>query len=182
MWWWDDTGPRMLLCLHVGHGKGIAGILLLLVAWILLRVVWILLRVLVERAWRHSTAPIRTNDGAPTDHDFDAVPATALHSTGDLDRDFFPCREPDGRYVHLLEQRRHVGGRESEAADGSKGRAMKTLQTLTDPGMFRTDRLPAPPVRLDRKANVIFGASLMQVRNLNDAEVWPWTVCNTPTQ
>lgn len=53
---------------------------------------------------------------------------------------------------------------------------MKTIQTLTDPGMFRTDRLPAPPVRVDRKANVIFGASLMQVGNLNDAEVRPWTV------
>jgi hypothetical protein len=42
--------------------------------------------------------------------------------------------------------------------------------------MFRTDRLPAPPVRVDRKANVIFGASLMQVGDLNDAEVRPWTV------
>ena len=53
---------------------------------------------------------------------------------------------------------------------------MKTIQTLTDPGMFRTDRLPAPPVRVDRKANVIFGASLMQVGNLNDSEVRPWAV------
>lgn len=53
---------------------------------------------------------------------------------------------------------------------------MKTIQTLTDPSMFRTDRLPAPPVRVDRKANVIFGASLMQVGNLNDSEVRPWAV------
>jgi hypothetical protein len=67
--------------------------------------------------------------------------------------------------------------KQNQAADGSKGQGtMKTLQTLTDPGMFRTDRLPAPPVRVDRKANVIFGASLMQVGNLNDAEVRPWTV------
>jgi hypothetical protein len=65
---------------------------------------------------------------------------------------------------------------QSEAADGSERQAMKTIQTLTDPGMFRTDRLPAPPVRVDRKANVIFGASLMQVGDLNDAEARPWTV------
>jgi hypothetical protein len=53
---------------------------------------------------------------------------------------------------------------------------MKTIDTLTDPGMFRTDRMAAPPVRVDRKANVIFGASLMQLGSLNDVEARPWFV------
>jgi hypothetical protein len=53
---------------------------------------------------------------------------------------------------------------------------MKTLDTIADPGLFRTERITAPPVRVDRKANVIFGASLMQIGNLNDADVRPWTV------
>ena len=53
---------------------------------------------------------------------------------------------------------------------------MKTIDSLTDPAMFRTTRTAEAPVRVDRKANVIFGASLMQVGDLNDAEVRPWTV------
>jgi len=50
---------------------------------------------------------------------------------------------------------------------------MKTIDSLTDPAMFRTTRTAEAPVRVDRKANVIFGASLMQVGDLNDAEVRP---------
>lgn len=53
---------------------------------------------------------------------------------------------------------------------------MKTIDSLTDPAMFRTTRTAEAPVRVDRKANVIFGASLMQLGDLNDAEVRPWTV------
>lgn len=53
---------------------------------------------------------------------------------------------------------------------------MKTIDSLTDPAMFRTTRTAEPVVRVDRKANVIFGASLMQIGDLNDAEVRPWTV------
>ena len=53
---------------------------------------------------------------------------------------------------------------------------MKTINSLTDPAMFRTTRTAEAPVRVDRKANVIFGASLMQLGDLNDAEVRPWTV------
>lgn len=53
---------------------------------------------------------------------------------------------------------------------------MKTINSLTDPAMFRTTRTAEMPVRVDRKANVIFGASLMQVGDLNDAEVRRWTV------
>ena len=53
---------------------------------------------------------------------------------------------------------------------------MKTIDSLTDPAMFRTTRTAEAPVRVDRKANVIFGASLMQIGDLNDAEVRPWTV------
>jgi len=53
---------------------------------------------------------------------------------------------------------------------------MHQLKTATDPGFFRTDTTAERPVRVDRKANVIFGASLMQVGDLNDAEARPWTV------
>jgi hypothetical protein len=53
---------------------------------------------------------------------------------------------------------------------------MHQLKTATDPGFFRTDTTAERPVRIDRKANVIFGASLMQVGDLNDAEARPWTV------
>jgi hypothetical protein len=42
--------------------------------------------------------------------------------------------------------------------------------------MFSTNVMKSEPVRVDRKANVIFGAALMQTGDLNDGDARPWTV------
>ena len=53
---------------------------------------------------------------------------------------------------------------------------MPQLDTVADPAYFRTTRTAEQPARVDRKANIIFGANLMQVGDLNDGDVRPWTV------
>lgn len=53
---------------------------------------------------------------------------------------------------------------------------MQTLTTAPQKGMFRTATLAAAPVRVDRAARVIFGASLMQVGDLGDGDSRHWTV------
>lgn len=53
---------------------------------------------------------------------------------------------------------------------------MHKIETITPAGMFRTDRLKSEPVRVDRRANVIFGAALMQAGDLNNGDARPWTV------
>lgn len=53
---------------------------------------------------------------------------------------------------------------------------MPTLDTLPAADLFRTTKTMADPdvLRVDRKQNVIYGASLMQVGDVNDDR--PWTV------
>lgn len=53
---------------------------------------------------------------------------------------------------------------------------MPMLETLPDADMFRTTKAVADPdlLRVDRKNHIIYGASLMQVGDLNDSR--PWTV------
>lgn len=51
---------------------------------------------------------------------------------------------------------------------------MHTLTTAPPSGFFRSEKTASPPVRVDRTAKVIFGASLMQEGDLNDDR--PWTV------
>lgn len=53
---------------------------------------------------------------------------------------------------------------------------MQTLKAPPQSGMFRTSTLNAAPVRVDRTARVIFGASLMQVGDLNAGDSRNWTV------
>ena len=59
---------------------------------------------------------------------------------------------------------------------------MKTIDTLTSPGMFRTSILNTTPEQVDRQANIIHGASLMQVGDLNDGDSRPWTVTHDTLQ
>lgn len=53
---------------------------------------------------------------------------------------------------------------------------MPQLDTVADPALFRTTRQAELPAKVDRKANIIFGANLMQVGDLNDGDARPWTV------
>lgn len=53
---------------------------------------------------------------------------------------------------------------------------MKTIELPPKEGMFRTARLAELPSKVDRKANIIFGANLMQVGDLNDGDSRPWTI------
>jgi hypothetical protein len=53
---------------------------------------------------------------------------------------------------------------------------MPQLETVADPALFRTNRTAEMPAKVDRKANIIFGANLMQVGDLNDGDARPWTV------
>jgi hypothetical protein len=53
---------------------------------------------------------------------------------------------------------------------------MPQLDTLADPALFRTTRQAELPAKVDRKANIIFGANLMQVGDLNNGDARPWTV------
>jgi hypothetical protein len=53
---------------------------------------------------------------------------------------------------------------------------MPQLDTIADPALFRTTRQAELPAKVDRKANIIFGANLMQVGDLNDGDARPWTV------
>lgn len=53
---------------------------------------------------------------------------------------------------------------------------MPQLDTIADPALFRTTRHAELPTKVDRKRNVIFGANLMQVGDLNDGDTRPWTV------
>lgn len=53
---------------------------------------------------------------------------------------------------------------------------MPQLETVADPALFRTTRTSEMPAKVDRKANIIFGANLMQVGDLNDGDARPWTV------
>ena len=59
---------------------------------------------------------------------------------------------------------------------------MHTLDTPPRNGMFRTSTTTAPPVRVDRSARVIFGASLMQAGDLNDGDSRNWTVTQDTLQ
>lgn len=53
---------------------------------------------------------------------------------------------------------------------------MPQLETVADPALFRTTRTAEIPSKVDRKANIIFGANLMQVGDLNGGDTRPWTV------
>jgi hypothetical protein len=53
---------------------------------------------------------------------------------------------------------------------------MLQLNSVADPSLFRTARLAELPSKVDRKANIIFGANLMQVGDLNDGDSRPWTI------
>lgn len=53
---------------------------------------------------------------------------------------------------------------------------MPQLDTVADPALFRTTRQAELPAKVDRKANIIFGANLMQVGDLNNGDARPWTV------
>jgi hypothetical protein len=53
---------------------------------------------------------------------------------------------------------------------------MPQLETVADPALFRTTRQAELPAKVDRKANIIFGANLMQVGDLNNGDARPWTV------
>lgn len=53
---------------------------------------------------------------------------------------------------------------------------MPQLETISDPALFRTTRVSELPSKVDRKANIIYGANLMQVGDLNDGDMRPWTV------
>jgi hypothetical protein len=53
---------------------------------------------------------------------------------------------------------------------------MHQLDTIADPALFRTARTAERPVKVDRKANIIFGANLMQVGDLNGGDARNWTV------
>jgi hypothetical protein len=53
---------------------------------------------------------------------------------------------------------------------------MPLLDTVADPALFRTTRQAELPAKVDRKANIIFGANLMQVGDLNNGDARPWTV------
>ena len=53
---------------------------------------------------------------------------------------------------------------------------MPQLETIADPSLFRTARQAELPAKVDRKANIIFGANLMQVGDLNNGDARPWTV------
>lgn len=53
---------------------------------------------------------------------------------------------------------------------------MKTIELPPNESMFRTARLAELPAKVDRKANIIFGANLMQVGDLNDGDSRPWTI------
>lgn len=53
---------------------------------------------------------------------------------------------------------------------------MPQLDTIADPALFRTTRQAELPAKVDRKANIIFGANLMQVGDLNNGDARPWTV------
>jgi hypothetical protein len=53
---------------------------------------------------------------------------------------------------------------------------MPQLDTIADPALFRTTRQAELPSKVDRKANIVFGANLMQVGDLNNGDARPWTV------
>lgn len=53
---------------------------------------------------------------------------------------------------------------------------MKTITTVAKSGLFRTETATAQPQRVDRKASVIYGCSLMQVGNLPECDERNWTV------
>lgn len=51
---------------------------------------------------------------------------------------------------------------------------MPSIDTVTSRDCFRTDRTSEAPSKVDRKANIVFGAALMQAGDLNDPR--PWSV------
>lgn len=53
---------------------------------------------------------------------------------------------------------------------------MTTITTAPPAEAFRTDAVRQQPQRVDRQANVIYGASMMQVGDLNEGDARPWTV------
>lgn len=53
---------------------------------------------------------------------------------------------------------------------------MQTIKTAPAQDAFRTQPTAAPPERVDRVNNVIYGASVMQAGDLNDGDARPWTV------
>lgn len=59
---------------------------------------------------------------------------------------------------------------------------MHTLTTPPQSGLFRTSTVSAPPVRVDRTARVIFGASLMQIGDLGEGDSRHWTVTQDSLQ
>ena len=50
------------------------------------------------------------------------------------------------------------------------------ISTAPPADAFRTDAIRDQPQRVDRQANVIYGASMMQVGDLNEGDARPWTV------
>lgn len=53
---------------------------------------------------------------------------------------------------------------------------MPQLNSVADQSFFRTSRLASQPDRVDRKNKIIYGAKLMQLGDLNEGDVRPWTV------
>ena len=53
---------------------------------------------------------------------------------------------------------------------------MTAITTAPPAEAFRTDTVRQQPQRVDRQANVIYGASMMQVGDLNEGDARPWTV------
>ena len=52
---------------------------------------------------------------------------------------------------------------------------MPQIDAITDTSLFRTVKTESQPSKVDRKANIIFGASLMQAGDLNDGDdARPW--------
>ena len=52
---------------------------------------------------------------------------------------------------------------------------MKTIDTAPPDAAFRTEAARTPPQRVDRQANVIYGAAIMQGGNLNEGDARKWT-------
>ena len=52
---------------------------------------------------------------------------------------------------------------------------MKTIDTAPPDAAFRTEAARTAPQRVDRQANVIYGAAIMQGGNLNEGDARKWT-------
>lgn len=59
---------------------------------------------------------------------------------------------------------------------------MPTITTSPKTGLFRTETVNSPPVRVDRAARVVFGCALMQRGDLNSGDSRNWTVTDETLQ